>query len=116
MNKRTIGAYYEQKAIEYLKSIGYRIIETNYRCHLGEIDIIGKDKEYLAFIEVKYRKKESQGYPYEAVNYVKQRKISKVASHYIITHKKAFDYPCRFDVISIFDKEIELFKNAFDYI
>ncbi len=56
MNKRLVGSRYEQEAAEYLKSLGYRILMMNYRCLLGEIDIVAMDGDTLVFCEVKYRK------------------------------------------------------------
>ena len=54
-NQREKGAYWEQKAGAYLESIGYEILEYNFRCRMGEIDIIARDGDYLVFCEVKYR-------------------------------------------------------------
>ena len=55
MNKRQIGTFYENAACEYLKKQGVCILEQNYRCKMGEIDIIGRHEGYLVFFEVKYR-------------------------------------------------------------
>lgn len=114
-NRRRIGTEKEQLAGAYLEKEGYEIIEYNYRCKKGEIDIIAKDGEYLVFCEVKYRSGTTKGTPAEAVNYKKQRTISKCALFYI-TEKHWQYLPCRFDVISVTDKEIQVLKNAFDYI
>lgn len=113
-NKRQIGSQYEKMAGEYLISCGYEIIEYNFRCRMGEIDIIARDGEYLAFCEVKYRKGTVKGHPAEAVGLRKQRVISKCAAYYLVTRRLA-DLPCRFDVISVEGKEIDLIKNAFEY-
>lgn len=113
-NKRKIGAEYEKTAAEYLKNIGYEILEYNYRSRQGEIDIVAKDGEYLVFCEVKYRANQQSGHPSEAVNDKKQRALSKCALYYIMK-KKMEDVPCRFDVVSICGKEITLLKNAFDF-
>lgn len=67
MNKRQIGSVYELKASDYLTKKGYQIIERNYRCRIGEIDIIAIERDCLCFIEVKYRKNEKTGDPLEAV-------------------------------------------------
>lgn len=115
MNKRQIGTEKEKLAGAYLEKNGYEIIEYNYRCKQGEIDIIAKDGEYLVFCEVKYRSGDKSGTPFEAVDYKKQKIISRCALFYIA--KKQLEYlPCRFDVISVTDKEIQVLKNAFDYI
>lgn len=114
-NKRSVGTMYEQKAGAYLEEHGYEIIEYNFRCRLGEIDIIARDGEYLVFCEVKYRSHPGSGHPAEAVDERKQRKISKCALFYL-TRYTTGDVPCRFDVIGIEGEKITLFQNAFDYI
>lgn len=120
-NNRQTGARYEQIAGAYLESRGYRILEYNYRCKAGEIDIIARDGEYLVFCEVKYRTDPSKGMPAEAVDMRKQRVISKCALYYITSHGLS-ELSCRFDVIGIlgdgFEKEpqIQLYQNAFDYV
>ena len=62
-----MGTAYEKMAGEYLKTQGYEILQYNFRCRMGEIDIIAKDHGYLVFIEVKYRRDKSCGHPAEAV-------------------------------------------------
>ena len=114
-NKRQIGTEKEKLAGAYLEQNGYEIIEYNFRCKQGEIDIVAKDGEYLVFCEVKYRSTIKNGTPFEAVDYKKQRTISRCALFYISKHRLG-DIPCRFDVISVTDKGIYVLKNAFDYI
>lgn len=114
-NKRSIGAEYEKKAGEYLKALGYEILEYNYRCKMGEIDIVARDGEYLVFCEVKYRTDERKGHPAEAVGSGKQRTLSKCALLYLMAHGLE-DEACRFDVVSVEKNEITLYQNAFDYI
>lgn len=81
----------------------------------GEIDIIGKDQNTYIFVEVKYRKNTSFGYPNEAVTYKKQKTICRLATIYIKYKKLPADGSFRFDVISILDGEITWYKNAFYY-
>ena len=69
MNKRQIGSLYELKASDYLTKKGYQIIERNYRCRIGEIDIIAIERDCLSFIEVKNRKNE-KGAPPQAALFV----------------------------------------------
>ena len=88
MNKRQIGSVYELKASDYLTKKGYQIIERNYRCRIGEIDIIAIERDCLCFIEVKYRKNEKTGDPLEAVDKRKQQKIIRTAQYYLLTHSK----------------------------
>lgn len=115
MNKRTVGAAYEQRAGKYLERCGYRILEYNYRCRSGEIDIIAEDGEYLVFVEVKYRRDQKSGDPLEAVGVKKQRKISRTAYYYCTTHGYGDTTPCRFDVAAVLGDKIKIVKNAFDY-
>lgn len=115
MNNRKIGSSYERIAGEYLKLKGYEILEYNFRCRSGEIDIIARDGEYLVFCEVKYRQNVGKGTPFEAVTIEKQKKISKTALYYVTT-KYRRDIPCRFDVVGILGNEIRVVKNAFEYI
>lgn len=113
MNKRIIGAQYEQTACDYLKTKGYRIAERNYRCKAGEIDIIAWDGKILVFIEVKYRKNLKMGSPLEAVDKRKQTTIRRVAAYYLYEKRLSFEMPVRFDVVGILGEKIELIKDAF---
>ena len=111
MDKILSGKDWEEKACNYLKSKKYKILEKNYRCLYGEIDIIAKYNNTLVIIEVKYRKSAKFGKGYEAVNYTKQQKIIKTLQYYI--NEKNVKMPVRFDVISIDDNEITHIENAF---
>lgn len=115
MNKRAVGTAYEKRAGAYLEKQGYQIIEYNFRCRGGEIDIVARDGTYLVFVEVKYRRNEGAGNPLEAVNHKKQQIISKTASYYCLTHGYGEMTPCRFDVAAVLGNEISLIKNAFEY-
>ncbi|WP_413854070.1 YraN family protein [Candidatus Ruminimicrobium bovinum] len=106
-----VGNNYEAVAAEFLKKLGYKIIEKNYRVKAGEIDIIASDKKTVVFVEVKFRKNSNYGNPYEFVTIQKQQKIIKAALLYIKQNKLKTDF--RFDVVSICDNKIEHIKNAF---
>lgn len=114
MNKRKIGAAYENLAAVYLEKQGYEILERNYRCRSGEIDLIAREKETLVFVEVKYRSSLREGDPLEAVNRKKQRIISRVARYYLLVHPEYLDISCRFDVVGVLEGEIRLLRNAFE--
>ena len=114
-NRRQKGSLYEKKVAQFLVDKGYHILEMNYRCRIGEIDIIAREAEYLVFIEVKYRKNLAKGLPQEAVNLRKQRIISKVADYYCMT-KGLYGCPCRFDVAAVLGEEFALIQNAFYYM
>ena len=113
LNKRKIGSNNESIAIEYLKQNGYKILDKNFFTSIGEIDIIAKNDDYYVFIEVKYRKSSKYGLGYEAVNKKKQNTIMKVAEFYMYKNKIPFDSKVRFDVVSIDNDSINIFKNAF---
>lgn len=113
-NKRKIGSEKEQVAASYLIEHGYSIIEMNFFCRNGEIDIIARDANYLVFVEVKYRKNQKLGFAAEAVNYGKIQSIIRTARYYLCSHGYAEDTPCRFDVVAIQGSEVSLIQNAFD--
>lgn len=119
-NNRATGNENEVLACNYLINNGLKIIERNFRCHQGEIDIIAKECDgTIVFTEVKYRKNIKKGLPEEAVTYSKQRTISKVALFYLLNKKLPMDGSFRFDVISILgeeEKKITWYKNAFLFI
>lgn len=117
MNKRSVGKKYEEMAQEYLKMKGYNILDVNYYCKYGEIDIICEKNGELIFVEVKYRSSLKYGEPIDAVNYMKQRRICKSSMYYVITHKYSENTNCRFDVIGI-NKENKImhYENAFEYM
>ena len=110
--KKFLGRAGEIKSAEYLKKKGYKILDTNYRTAVGEIDIIAEDGEVLVFIEVKTRSSDEYGAPSEAVNLKKQEKYYKTASLYLQKHKKT-QSQCRFDVIEIENGQINHILNAF---
>ncbi|MDO4512859.1 MAG: YraN family protein [Lachnospiraceae bacterium] len=116
MNKRAVGTTYEQIAGGYLESKGARIIERNYRCRHGEIDLILLDGEILVFVEVKYRKNLAAGNPAEAVDYRKQKRICEIAEYYLYTHRSATNRCIRYDVVAICGDKIEWYQNAFPHM
>lgn len=117
-NNRAIGTEYEKLAGDFLIKQGYTVLDYNYRCFFGEIDIIAMDKETLVFCEVKYRSSANKGNPLESVNNLKQQKLIKCAMNYMV-HKHIEEVPCRFDVIGFaYDtmgdgNHINHIKNAF---
>lgn len=112
-NKRRLGEQKEAVAAEYLEANGLKVLCRNYYYPGGEIDIIAKDKDYLVFVEVKYRKNTAYGFPAEAVTKAKQKKLLLGARQYLYRNRLSFETPCRFDVISIEKEEILWMPNAF---
>jgi len=118
-NNKTLGSLGEQMACDYLNASGYKVLERNFSCKTGEVDIIALQEEAVVFIEVKTRSSDKYGMPSEAVSPAKQRKIIKTALYYLQS-RKLLDYMCRFDVIEIkIDEEnknqVNLIKDAFQY-
>ena len=115
--KKELGKKGEELALKFLKKNGYRIFVTNYVCKMGEVDIIAREKDTLAFIEVKTRTSTTFGPPQLAVNAAKQMQLSKVAL-YFLKEKGIEDVKARFDVVAILlgprGAEIELIRDAFD--
>lgn len=113
-NNRILGTRIEAEAKSFLINLGYQIIECNFRCKSGEIDIIAKEDNYLVFIEVKFRFSTKNGLPAEAVDFRKMKRIINTAKYYMLIHGYSEFTPCRFDVIVKLDTKMELIKNAFD--
>ena len=114
--RKQVGNKGESLAEDYIKRKGYNIIQRNYRCRLGEIDIIAKDDDTIVFIEVRTKQNENFGTPQDSVTSTKMSKISKTALSFI--HEKnlsGFSY--RFDFIAITFSQgkpnIEHIENAF---
>lgn len=113
-NQRQIGAFYEEKAARFLESKGLFLVARNYRCPMGEVDLIARDGRFLVFVEVKYRKSQKAGGALPAVDARKRRTIAKVASHYLLTHGGRLDVSCRFDVIGFDGEALTWIPNAFE--
>ncbi len=118
VSKRTLGTIGEEFAVKLLQEKGLIILERNFRCRYGEIDIIAKDKGKVVFIEVKTRKNIRYGTPEESVDQRKQKKLRLLASSYLVRYF-SIAFPCRFDVYSIYlnqDNElqsIQVFEDCF---
>jgi len=113
-----LGQIGEKLAYIELTRMGYKIVAQNYRCRMGEIDIIAEDGETLVFVEIKTRSKTETSVAKEAVNIRKQHQIAKVALAYM-KNNDFMDKRARFDVVAISMKGsepyIEIIKNAFDF-
>lgn len=110
-----VGKRYEKEAAAFLEKQGYRILEKNYRCRKGEIDLIAANKGYLCFVEVKYRSSGEFGGSLGAVDLKKQRRISGAALYYLMEKGYDSETSCRFDVVGIRTEGVELIKNAFEF-
>ena len=118
MDKRSLGRWGEERAARYLKLRAYKILEMNYSCRMGEIDLIARKGRFIVFVEVKLRKNDSFAQGREYVNYAKQQRIITTAQLYLQEHE--CELQPRFDVIEIYAPEgasgpvsIEHIEDAF---
>jgi putative endonuclease len=111
------GQAAEDIACRYLQQQGLQLITRNYRCRMGEIDLIMQDRDMLVFVEVRYRKNDCCGGSLHSINNAKQIKLLRAASFYLQQNQLTEKAPCRFDVIainSLQDKHApEWLKNVF---
>ena len=112
-NNRKIGSHYEQQVAAFLQQKGFEILELNYRCRCGEIDIIARDGNYLVFVEVKYRKSSNAGNALEAIDARKAAQVRRVAQMYLYQKHYSENTPCRFDAAGVNGTTISYIKNAF---
>ena len=100
-NNKDIGFTGEHLAKDFLKNLGYKILDFNYRNYYGEIDLICYKNDILIFTEVKSRYSQKYGKAIESVTYNKVKRIKKIARLYVL-QKKLYNYYIRFDVIEIY--------------
>ena len=109
--KQKYGQQGEDLACKYLKKHCYKILERNFRCPLGELDVVALHKGVLVFIEVKARNTLKYGRPADAVDEYKQQKLKRLAELYINMHNK-LNMHARFDVVEVLGGEVNLIQNA----
>ena len=112
-NKRTTGSHYESVVAAFLQKQGYVILEQNFRCRSGEIDLIAKDGKYLVFIEVKFRSSNRAGSALEAIDSRKAYQVRKIAAIYLYQKQYSESTPIRFDAAGVDGESITYIKNAF---
>lgn len=106
--KKNIGAAGEEIAAFIIQEKGYTVIERNYKCRIGEIDIIAVKDRVVHFIEVKTRTNNKYGFPAEAVNFEKQKRIKNTANYFAVRNK--YEGKISFDVIEV---SIDFHQNCF---
>lgn len=110
MKNRTFdGKWGEDIAAKFLRKKGYKILDRNYSCRFGEMDIIACKGEFLVFVEVKTRKNGEHGLPREFVTAAKQARLLRTAEHYLMEHGS--DLQPRFDVVEVYPPQ-GLFAKA----
>jgi len=116
-NRKQLGDFGERAARGYLQKRGYEIMESNFRCPVGEIDIVARDKDGLVFVEVRTRRGTRFGTPEESITPAKKAKLIELAESYIQQHE-GLDLSWRIDVVAIEVgrggeiSRIELIENA----
>jgi putative endonuclease len=117
LQRRQLGIAGERAAERFLRRCGYTIVERNYRCRVGEIDVIALDGDSVVFVEVKTLSGVRFGEPHDAVGVRKQRQLARVADHYVAA-RRLEDRDMRFDVVSVAQRGeefvCELIRDAFD--
>lgn len=106
-----VGTTSEDRAASYLVRHGYRIVERNYRCKVGELDIVARDGDVLVFVEVRSRRSAEFGSALDAVGWHKRKKVSRVALAYLASRKPRFAQ-ARFDVVAITGDELVHIRDA----
>ncbi len=94
-----------------LLAAGYRIVERNFACKAGELDIVARDADVLVFIEVRSRRDGEHGHAAEMVSAAKRAQVTRVARIYLLAREPVFD-ECRFDVVAITGGVVEIIKDA----
>ena len=119
MGTRELGRFGEERAARYLRLRGYRIMETNYSCRSGEIDLIARRGKYVVFVEVKLRKSAEFAEAREFVTAAKQQRIRTTAALWLSQHET--ELQPRFDVVEIYAPQgaegritINHIENAFE--
>jgi putative endonuclease len=103
----------EDRAAALLRARGYHVVERNFRCRQGEIDVVARDgADTLVFVEVRTRADAEHGTALETVRSVKQRRIADAAAYYLSVRRPPFTR-CRFDVLAITGEDVVLIKDAF---
>lgn len=101
VNSREFGTQLEAFALQQLQQQGCTLVESNFQCKLGEIDLIVRDNSNLVFVEVRYRKQNTHGGADASVDRRKQNKLIRAASFYLQSKKLTNKVACRFDVFAI---------------
>lgn len=97
---QSVGARLEQIALDHLRKAGLKLVARNFRCRVGEIDLVMLDQACLVFVEVRYRKPSRFASALESVDEHKQRKLAKAALFFIGRHQAFREHTLRFDVIA----------------
>lgn len=101
MDAHALGRHGEAAAAEYYRNNGYDVLDTNWRCPLGEIDLVVTRQGTVVFCEVKTRRGRGFGGPAAAVGHDKQRRVRRLAAAWLASHRAQGARPVRFDVAAV---------------
>ena len=114
---RALGQRYEALAERLLLGLGYEVLERNFTCRGGELDLVCREGEVLVFVEVRGRRDQGRGAPEETVSWHKQRRVLHAAAVYLSARqgqRRGHPEPvCRFDVVGIDGRGARLYRDAF---
>lgn len=119
--RRWFGTRSERAAARFLRRLGYRVLARNYRCPLGELDLIALDGACLVFVEVRSTGTADALRPAHSVDLAKQRRLTDLALHYLHKHR-LLDRPARFDVLTLSwpadrrEPQITHYRHAFEAV
>ena len=117
VDRRGFGDEAEGAAARHLEALGYTLLDRNYQCRQGELDIVAEHDGCLCFVEVRMRSTAAWGDPSHTVSFAKQRRVVKAALRYLHEHRVR-ERAIRFDVISVLGRgaaaKVEHIPNAFD--
>ncbi|MEN9660955.1 MAG: hypothetical protein RLZZ443_884 [Actinomycetota bacterium] len=114
--RHVLGAYGEQAAVDYLLARNYELLDRNWRCSIGELDVVARDASTIVFVEVKTRNGRGFGHPFEAITETKRARLRQLSAAWL-AHKQLGTVPIRIDAISVLVEQgrvaIEHLKRVF---
>lgn len=117
VDRRAYGNEGEAAAVAFLEAAGYRVLDRNWTCRYGELDIVAEKDSVLCFVEVRMRSHAAWGDPSHSISFAKQRKVVKAALHYLFAHAQR-ERMLRFDVVTVLGRgltaRVEHLPGAFD--
>lgn len=115
--RKALGALGEELALGHLQEHGLKVIVRNYRCKMGELDLVMLDGQILVFVEVRCRSRSDYGGPAASIDWQKQRRLVRAAEHLRMKRAELRRYPARFDVVAITtsgpETKVDWIKSAF---
>lgn len=101
MQRRTLGGYGEDRAVEWLTARGYRLVERNWRCARGEVDVVAWHGRTLVFVEVKTRAGTTTGHPFEAITPTKTARLRRLVPMWFAAHPEVHAVAIRLDAVAV---------------